>query len=51
MGFLMGPPLIGYIAAATSLRVSFATMAIIGLIVTFVAPMLRYRLDDSSTKQ
>ena len=48
MGFLMGPPLIGYIAAATSLRMSFATMAVIGLIVTFVAPMLRFRLDEDS---
>lgn len=44
LGFLLGPPLIGYIADASSLRVSFAVMSFIGLIVTLIAPRLRFRL-------
>lgn len=30
MGFLVGPPLIGFIAQATSLRISFAVIAVMG---------------------
>ena len=50
IGFLMGPPLIGFIAHALSLRVSFATMAFVGLFVSIIAPFMRYRLggDGSS---
>lgn len=44
IGFLLGPPVIGFIADATSLRVSFALMACIGLLVTIIAPFLRIRL-------
>lgn len=47
LGFLMGPPLIGHIAHASSLRISFATMACIGLIVTLIAPFLRFRLGKN----
>ena len=32
-GFLLGPPLIGLVAGATSLRVSFAIIACMGLAV------------------
>ncbi|MBO5254569.1 MAG: MFS transporter [Opitutales bacterium] len=44
IGFLLVPPLIGYIAEATNLRVSFAIMACFGLLVSFIAPYLRIRL-------
>ncbi len=44
LGFLLGPPVIGFIAHASSLRVSFATMAFVGLLVTIIAPFLRFRL-------
>jgi MFS family permease len=36
-GFLLGPPLIGLVAGATSLRVSFAIIAIMGLAVAALA--------------
>ena len=34
-GFLLGPPLIGFIAEWTGLKASFALMALVGLMVTF----------------
>lgn len=37
LGFLLGPPLIGWIAGATSLRISFALIACVGLCITFLA--------------
>lgn len=37
LGFLTGPPVIGWIAGATSLRVSFALVACVGLCITFLA--------------
>ena len=45
LGFLMGPPIIGFIAGMSSLRYSFATMAVVGLLVTILAPFMRSRLD------
>ena len=36
-GFLLGPPVIGFVAGATSLRVSFALIAVMGLCVSAVA--------------
>lgn len=36
-GFLLGPPLIGFIAGATSLRISFTIIAAMGLAVAVVA--------------
>jgi MFS family permease len=36
-GFLLGPPLIGLVAGATSLRVSFAIIALMGLAVAALA--------------
>ena len=41
LGFLLGPPLIGFIAQASSLRWSFTVIAMIGLCTTFLAPRLR----------
>ena len=46
LGFLLGPPLIGFIAHASNLRISFATMAFAGLIVSIIAPFLRFRLGS-----
>ena len=40
-GFLAAPPLIGYVAHATSLRVSFGMMAVIGLLVLIATYALR----------
>lgn len=36
LGFLMGPPLIGLIAGAFNLRVSFALIAVMGLLIAFI---------------
>ncbi len=36
-GFLIGPPLIGFVAGATSLRISFTIIAVMGLSITLVA--------------
>jgi MFS family permease len=35
-GFLMGPPLIGYISALSSLRYSYAVIGCFGLLITFI---------------
>ncbi|MDF7811225.1 MFS transporter [Hymenobacter sp. YC55] len=40
-GFLLGPPVIGLVAGATSLRVSFAIIALMGLCVTALASRAR----------
>lgn len=40
LGFLLGPPVIGFIAQALNLRWSFALVALIGLTTTVVAPFL-----------
>lgn len=37
LGFLMGPPLIGLVAGATSLRISFSIIAVMGLCVSIFA--------------
>ncbi|MEO6456027.1 MAG: MFS transporter [Ginsengibacter sp.] len=37
LGFLLGPPVIGIIAGATSLRVSFTLIAFMGLCITIIA--------------
>jgi MFS family permease len=41
LGFLMGPPLIGYIAQISSLRYSFAVVALFGLCVTIMVSKLK----------
>jgi MFS family permease len=41
LGFLAGPPLIGFIAELTSLRISFLLVAIIGFGTTLLASQLR----------
>jgi MFS family permease len=41
LGFLIGPPFIGFIAQATSLRVSFAFIAVMGTMVAVIATRIR----------
>ena len=41
LGFLMGPPLIGFIAQASSLRSSFALIAFLGLVMVGMSGKLR----------
>ncbi|MCO4293974.1 MFS transporter [Solitalea sp. MAHUQ-68] len=41
LGFLLGPPVIGFIAHATSLRWAIGSIAIIALLITILAPQLK----------
>jgi MFS family permease len=41
LGFLIGPPLIGFIAEASSLRISFALIALLGFGTSILAGKLR----------
>lgn len=41
LGFLMGPPLIGHIAALSSLRISFAVVGIFGFFITFMVGRIK----------
>jgi MFS family permease len=41
LGFLIGPPLIGLVAGATSLRISFSIIALMGLSITLLAGRAR----------
>jgi len=41
LGFLIGPPLIGYIAELSSLRISFLVIACLGASIYFIAPKLK----------
>lgn len=46
LGFLMGPPLIGYIASATNLRYSYALIGLFGIgIVVLVSVIKIFRVD------
>lgn len=49
LGFLMGPPLIGYIAEAFSLRYSFAVIGIFGLGITLMVSRVK-AFQNSETK-
>ena len=42
LGFLIGPPLIGFVAGAFSLRASFSIIALMGLCVTVVASRSKF---------
>lgn len=42
LGFLFGPPLIGLLAGISSLRLSFALIAVMGLSVTLVASKVKF---------
>ena len=41
LGFLIGPPLIGFIAQLSSLRLSFTVIAVLGLATTFMAAQVK----------
>ncbi len=41
LGFLLGPPLIGYIAALSSLRYSFAVIALFGICISVIISKLK----------
>lgn len=41
LGFMLGPPVIGYIAHATSLKVSFAIVGIFGFIITIMVTRIK----------
>ena len=41
LGFLFGPPIIGFIAQATSLRVSFSLIALMGIMIAVIATKIR----------
>ena len=41
LGFLLGPPLIGYISQASNLRISFTVIACLGASIYFMAPRLK----------
>jgi MFS family permease len=41
LGFLMGPPLIGYISALFSLRYSYAVIGCFGILITFIVAKIR----------
>ncbi len=41
LGFLMGPPLIGYISALFNLRYSYAVIGCFGLLITFLVAKIR----------
>lgn len=41
LGFLMGPPLIGYISALSNLRYSYAVIGCFGLLVSFLATKIK----------
>ncbi|RPE00801.1 MFS transporter [Aureibaculum marinum] len=47
LGFLMGPPLIGYIAELTNLRYSFAFIGIFGFIITLMVSNLKVFKQNS----
>lgn len=41
LGFLMGPPLIGYIAELAGLRASFAVIALLGLVISYMISKIK----------
>lgn len=41
LGFLMGPPLIGYIAELAGLRASFAVIAVLGLVISYMISKIK----------
>jgi MFS family permease len=42
LGFLFGPPFIGFIAQATSLRISFGFIAVMGTMIAVIATRIRF---------
>jgi MFS family permease len=48
-GFLLGPPLIGFIAELLSLRASFALVAVAGLMISLLATLAKRRHTSSAS--
>lgn len=46
-GFLMGPPIIGFLSDKYSLRVSFLTIALVGLLMTAISPLVKRKLAEN----
>ena len=42
LGFLFGPPLIGFIAQATSLRISFGMIAMMGAMIAIISTRVKF---------
>jgi len=42
LGFLIGPPLIGFIAQAINMRVSFVLIALLGLTISIIATRIKF---------
>ncbi len=49
LGFLMGPPLIGYISEAAGLRYSFAVIGVFGIGITLLVSKIKALQDDLSS--
>jgi len=49
LGFLMGPPLIGYISEAAGLRYSFAVIGVFGIGITLLVSKIKALQDDPSS--
>ncbi len=45
LGFLIGPPFIGFIAQATSLRISFGLIAVMGTMIAVIATKIRIKQE------
>ena len=50
MGFLVGPPFIGFIAQATSLRISFGLIAVMGTMIAVIATRIKSESFVSKAK-
>jgi MFS family permease len=48
LGFLFGPPFIGFIAQATSLRISFSLIALMGTMIALIASGVK--METNNTK-
>ncbi len=46
LGFLMGPPLIGYISSVTNLRYSYALIGLFGICIVALASIIRVLKED-----
>ncbi|KAA6313283.1 hypothetical protein EZS27_035919, partial [termite gut metagenome] len=45
LGFLLGPPVIGFVGHTLNLRWSLGLIAIVGLLVTLLAPQLERKIQ------
>lgn len=50
LGFLLGPPIIGYISHATNLRYSYALIGVFGIAIIALASLINVLKEDKPTK-